>query len=175
MATAAARRYAGAVFELAEQEGGVERWGERLATLRRLFEDPQVAAAMSNPTIPTERREAAIAAATGLDREAANLARLLVESGRIADVAGIESAFQALADEAAGRVRATVTTAVELREGDRDRIARELSKRFNKDVKLSVAIDPRIIGGLRVRVGDRVIDASIAGRLHQLRRRLAMN
>ncbi len=65
-----------------------------------------------------------------------------------------------------------MTTAIELPREDRDRVERELSKRLNKEVRLSVVVDPRIIGGLKLQYGDRVVDASVAERLQQLRRRL---
>ncbi len=174
MATAAAKRYARAVFELAEEEGDVEDWGRRIATIRELFADPGVAAVLANPSIATLRREALVSSAPHfLDTKGGNLARLLVESGRTKDVPGIEEEFESLADQAAGRVRATVTTAIELESEDRDRVERELSKRLKKDVRLSVLVDPRIIGGLKLQYGDRVVDASVATRLQQLRRRLA--
>ena len=174
MATAAARRYAKAVFELAENEGDVERWGARLAQLRELFSDPQVKDVLRNPTISTEQRESLLAGSPQvLDDEGTNLARLLVEAGRTEEAADIEDEFQRLADEAAGRVRATITTAVELKGEDRDRVQKELSRRLNKEVRMTVAVDPRIIGGLKLQYGDRVVDASISSRLQQLRRRLA--
>ena len=174
MATAAAKRYAKAVFELATQDGHVERWALQLARLREVFTDPDVAAVLGNPTIPAERRAALIAGTPHvLDPEATNLARLLIESGRINEAAEIEKEFERMADEAAGRVRATVTTAVELDPPDRDRVERELSKRLQKEVRLSVVVDPRILGGMKLQYGDRLVDASVATRLEQLRRRLA--
>lgn len=174
MATAAASRYAKAVFELAQQEGKVEDWGHRLTRIRELFGDPRVAAILSNPTIPDDEREALFAASPPLfDAAGNNLARLLVESGRIDEAPAIEEEFQRRADEAAGRVRATVTTAVELERDDRDRVEKQLSERLNKEVRLAAVVDPRIVGGLKLQYGDRVIDASVATRLEQLRRRLA--
>jgi F-type H+-transporting ATPase subunit delta len=172
--TAAARRYARAVFELAQEEGSVDEWARRTAKVRELFADPEVAAVLSNPTIATEQREGFVATAPKLfDDQATNLARLLIESGRIDEAREIDEEFQRLADDAAGRVRATVTTAVELESEERDRIARELSKRLDREVKLSVVVDPRILGGMKLQYGDRVVDASVATRLEQLRRRLA--
>jgi F-type H+-transporting ATPase subunit delta len=175
VATAAARRYARAVFELAaQQDGDFERWAERLAQVRGIFSDPRVKAVLGNPTISTEQRESLIAARPRiLDDEATNLARLLIESGRIEAAADIEDEFQRLWDESAGRVRATVTTAVALKAEDRDRVQKELSRRLEKEVRMTVAVDPRIIGGLKLQYGDRVVDASVASRLQQLRRRLA--
>jgi len=174
VATAAAKRYARAVFELAQQEGTVDEWARRIAKVRELFDDPEVAAVLSNPTIAIREREALVATAPKLfDEEATNLARLLIESGRVDEAPEVDEEFQRLADDAAGRVRATVTTAVELLSEDRERVARELSKRLDKDVKLSVVVDPRILGGMKLQYGDRIVDASVATRLEQLRRRLA--
>jgi len=174
VATAAAKRYARAAFDLAQQDGSVQQWSGRLADVRELLADPDVAAVLSNPTIATEQRDALVATSPRpLDEEGTNLARLLIESGRIDEAAGIEEEFQRLADDAAGRVRATVTTAIELEAQDRDRVQSELSKRLAKDVRLSVAVDPRILGGMRLQYGDRVVDASVATKLEQLRRRLA--
>jgi F-type H+-transporting ATPase subunit delta len=174
VATAAAKRYAKALFDLAQQDRDFDRWARRLAAVRELLADPEIAAVLSNPTIATEQREAVISPSGGdFDTEAANLTKLLVESGRIEDAADIEEQFSALADEAAGRVRAKVTTAIALPAHDRDRITDELAKRLNKEVRLTLVVDPRILGGLKVQFGDRLIDATVATRLQQLRRRLA--
>jgi F-type H+-transporting ATPase subunit delta len=174
VATAGARRYAKAVFELAEQEGKVDEWARRLARVRELFSDPEVAAVLTNPTIANERREGLVATAPHLlDEEGTNLARLLIETRRVHEAPAIEEEYQRLADVSAGRVRATVTTAIELERADRDRVAKELSARLGKDVQLTLVVDPRILGGLKLQYGDRVVDASVATRLQQLRRRLA--
>lgn len=175
MATAAARRYAKAIFEMAQAERRIDEWSRRLALVRSLLEDREIAAVLGNPTIATEDREGLIDGARGLDQEAKNLAKLVVESRLIEEVGEMEEQFQELADEAAGRVRATATTAVELSDHERERVARELSRRLNKDVRLSVVVDSRILGGLKLQFGDHLIDASVAARLQQLRRRLAMN
>jgi F-type H+-transporting ATPase subunit delta len=174
VATAAARRYAQAVFDLAQQEGQVDEWSRRLAAVRQLLSDPQVAAVLTNPTIAVEPRMALISDAPhALDPEATNLAKLLIESNRVRDVAAIDEEFERLADEAAGRVRATVTTAVELTAKDRDRVEEELSRRLGKEIRMHVVVDPRILGGLKLQYGDRLVDASVSTRLQQLRRRLA--
>jgi len=172
VATAAARRYARAIFELAHDEGNVEAWGRRLAQVREVLSDPEVARVLTNPTIATEQRMALVSDLFD-GGEATNLAKLLIESDRVRDVEAIDEEFQRLADEAAGRVRATVTTAVELSSQDRDRVAEELSRRLGKEIHLDVLVDPGILGGLKLQYGDRLVDASVATRLQQLRRRLA--
>ncbi len=173
MATAAAKRYARAVFELATEERRVQEWGRQLAGLRQVLSDPRMAVVLGNPTIPIEQRMELVTSLHLVDDEAANLARLLIESHRVDQIGGIVEAFEKLADDAARRVRAVVTTAVELETDDRDRVVAELSKRLGKDVSMDVVVDPRILGGLKLQYGDRLIDASVATRLQQLRRRLA--
>jgi F-type H+-transporting ATPase subunit delta len=152
----------------------VDEWGLRLAKVRDLLMDPEVAIVLTNPTIAIEQRMALVSTAPHLfDVEATNLALLVIESGRVRDVDAIAVEYQRLADEAAGRVRATVTTAVELTAPDRDRLVDELSKSLGKEISLKVVVDPGILGGLKLQYGDHLVDASVATRLQQLRRRLA--
>jgi F-type H+-transporting ATPase subunit delta len=175
MARAAAKRYARAIFELAREEGQVDVWAERLAQVRAAFSVPEAQQILDNPTISVEGRQEAITLVLGdrADRETVNLARLLVESGRVDQVGAIAEQYALLEDEAAGRVRASATTAVELTEAERRRLAAALSSRLGKEVTLTTRVVPAILGGLVVQTGDRLIDASLATRLQQLRRRLA--
>jgi F-type H+-transporting ATPase subunit delta len=174
VATAAAKRYAHAVFDLALEEGHVEEWRMRLSLLRDVLSDETVAAVLTNPTIPVgERMDLISAAANKLDEESVNLAKLLIESNRVRDIGAIAGEYEVLADNAEGRVRATVTTAIELTPHDRDRVAKELSIRLGKEIRLHVEVDPKILGGLKLQYGDHLVDASVATRLQQLRRTLA--
>jgi F-type H+-transporting ATPase subunit delta len=161
------------VFDLATEEGKVDEWADRLANVADVLSNPQVAAVLTNPTIPGALRMKVISDAPHeFDREATNFARLLIESNRVKEVRAIAGAYEELADQAAGRVRATVTTAVELASEERDRVSTELSKRLGKDVRMTVVVDERILGGLKLQYGDHLIDASVATKLQQLRRRL---
>ncbi len=175
MATAAAKRYARAIFEVAQEEGETEDWGERLRRLRELFANPDLRMFLSDPTVPSERRQEVAADVAGeqLGSEGVNLAKLLVENDRAGEVDDVADEYERLADEAAGRVRAIVTTAVELPRDDVQALVRDLSDRLGKEVKVEVDIDPRIVGGLVLQIGDRIVDASVATRLQQLRRWLA--
>ncbi|MEO8744782.1 MAG: ATP synthase F1 subunit delta [Candidatus Dormiibacterota bacterium] len=162
------------MFELATEQGQVADWGRRLEKVRELLSDAEVAAVLTNPTIAIDQRMALVSGAPHLfDDEATNFAMLLIESNRVRDVAEIQDEFERLADEAVGRVRATVTTAVELSTSDRHQVAEDISSRLGKEVRLDVVVDPRILGGLKLQYGDRLVDASVAARLEQLRRRLA--
>jgi F-type H+-transporting ATPase subunit delta len=174
MAGAAARRYARAIFELGREEGQLEEWATRVAAVREVLTVPEVRAVLMNPTISRQERQAAVAAfLEGAGPEGVNLGKLLVGAGKVDEIAAIEEEYGRLVDEAAGRVRATATTAVELSPNDRDGLTHSLSKRLGREVRLTAAVDPAIIGGLVLRFGDHVIDASLATRLQQLRRKLA--
>ena len=98
--------------------------------------------------------------------------RLLVASRRVDRIDEIVDHFEVLADEAAGRVRARVTTAIPLSDADREKLGRDLSAQLGKDVRMVADVDPAILGGLLLQVGDRLTDASVAGRLDQLRRKV---
>jgi F-type H+-transporting ATPase subunit delta len=175
MAGAAAKRYARAIFELAQEQGLVDKWAERLAAVGEVFSSQELRRVLDNPTLGSDRRQEAVTTVLSdqVDGETLNLARLLVESGRVGRVGEIADEYAALADQAADRVRVTATAAVELTEEERARLAEGLRGRLGKQVVLTTAVDPAILGGLVVQTGDQVIDASVATRLQQLRRRLA--
>ena len=172
MATAAAKRYARAAFDVATAEGRVDDWLTQLTALSAVMSQPDVVRILSNPTIPGAQRMQLITADEGFDPQVVNLARLLIESNRVRDAGGVVEEFADLTDAAAGRVRAVVTTAIELQPSDRDEISKQLSSRLGKEVALRAEVDPRVLGGLKLQYGDRLIDATVATRLQQLRRRL---
>jgi F-type H+-transporting ATPase subunit delta len=173
VATAAAKRYATAVFELAIQEGRVDDWRRQLVAIKELMNDQTLAQVLRNPTIPASRRMDLIAETGALNPEATNLAKMLIETGRVDQADDILDEFEDMADAAAGRVRARVTTAVELSSADKELLGRRLSQKLGKDVRLTADVDSRIVGGLKLQYGDHLIDASVAARLQQLRRQLA--
>ncbi len=176
MAGAAARRYARAIFDLAREEGQVDAWVERLQTVHDALSTPEVRQVLTSPTIAARRRQefaASLLDEAAVGREGVNLARLLVESNRLSALDGIVEEYRRLADEAAGRVRVTATTAIPLSAGEVERLVDELSRRLGREVRLEVRVEPAILGGIVLQIGDRVIDASVAARLQQLRRRLS--
>lgn len=174
MAGAAARRYARAIFDLATEEGQVEEWGRRLEGVREVLSMPDVRGVLVNPSVPVQRRQEVAEALLGsrVGPEGVNLAKLLVGANRVGVVDAITEEFGRLADDAAGRVQATATTAVPLDRPAADKLVGELSNKLGREVRLDERVDPGIIGGLVLQIGDRVIDASVATRLQQLRRRL---
>jgi F-type H+-transporting ATPase subunit delta len=176
MASTTARRYAKAVFEVARESGDVEGWRARLARLQALLDDSEVAQILANPAVSPERRLQVldvVDADGALGQEGRNLGKLLIEARATPALPEIREEYDRLDDEAAGRVRALATSAVPLSDEDRERLVADLSKRLQKEVRLQTRVDPSILGGLVVQVGDQLIDASVQTRLQQLRRQLA--
>jgi F-type H+-transporting ATPase subunit delta len=168
-----ARRYAQGLFQLAESEHAVDRWRGQLDQLESLLNDDVLRAAFANPSVTTSRRlELAKRLAPGLAPQTQNLLRLLVEHRRTADISEISREFDRMANEAAGIVDATLTTAVDLTDADRKRYEEDLARRLNRKVRLEHRRDPSLIGGATVQFGDRLIDGSVRTQLAQLRQRL---
>jgi F-type H+-transporting ATPase subunit delta len=172
--SSAARRYAEAVFQLAQAEGREDQWDEELDLLAELFGYATTQSWLLNPSVPASEKEALIRRAlASTSEEARNLARLLVSRGRPALAAAIHEAYQARLDDARGIVHAVVTTAVPLANGDLAAIEERLAGMTGRQVKMETSIDPSIIGGIVIRIGDKLIDGSTRARLLQLKRRLA--
>ena len=171
----AAKRYARAVFELAREEGDLGAWAQRLEVIEEALEAPQVKAILTDRSLPmaSRQRAAAIALNGRAGREGDNLAALLVAASRSQEMGQVSEEFERLRDQAEGRVEALVTSAVEMDPGQRQRLLEALASRLHREVRLETRVDPGILGGLVVQLGDRIIDASVRTRLQQLRRRLA--
>lgn len=175
MPSATGRRYARALFDLAEEEQQLDAWERRLEEVRRILAVPELKALIENPAIAPAQRMGLIDSLPleNLGDEGRNLAKLLVESQHADAIDDIEEEFTRLADASRGRVQVTVTTAVDLQPDGRERLARQLGAQLGRQVRLEYRTDPAILGGLVVQLGDRLVDASLRSRLQQLRRQLA--
>jgi F-type H+-transporting ATPase subunit delta len=167
-------RYAQAYFDLAAEDKAIDKRREALAIAAERLGSAEVTAVMNNPKV---ERQAKVAVAEdilqGVETTARNLVRLLIERGRLGLLPQILEAYDRLADRASGRVRADVITAVPLDREQERNIRAELAQRLGGDVQITVKQDPAIIGGLVIRIGDRVIDGSVRTRLQELQAALA--
>jgi F-type H+-transporting ATPase subunit delta len=165
-----ARRYAQAYFDLAEEAGAIEEWGSELSKVAEALSAPEVVQALADPRLKArERLTVAGRLLEGASPQAANLVRLLLEHGRIAVLPQLVTHYRRLADRASGVVRAEVISAIPVSEQEASRIRRTLSDKLGGEVETSIRQDPDILGGLVIRIGDRVIDGSVRTRLQQLR------
>jgi F-type H+-transporting ATPase subunit delta len=170
----AAKRYAEAAYLLARQDGTEEQWSAGLAGMAALFGDDQARALFENTRIsPSQKLALVERALAGADPLVLNLARILVRRRRTSLGPQIALAFQELLDAAKGISHATVTTAVPLSAEDRAAVQRRLVDIAGGPVVIETEVDDEILGGLVVRIGDRLIDGSTKSRLLALKQQLA--
>ena len=168
-----ARRYAAGAFELAREEGTIDVWREELAKLDELLQDEVLVAAFQNPAVDARRRmELAKLLAPELKPQTENFLRLIVEHQRTRDMHEIRLEFDRLADEAAGVIHVTMTTAIPLGDEDRRRYQQALARRLGRDVALEFQEDSTIVGGALILIGDHLIDGSVRSQLERLRQEL---
>jgi F-type H+-transporting ATPase subunit delta len=169
--TTSARRYAEAAFEIAERDGTVEQWRAQLEQVAQALSDPSLVRRLQDPAVPFETRAQAIADGLGgeLLPGLRNLARLVLRRRRLEQLTRIADEFRRLYNRRAGIVEATAVSAAPLSESDLDELRRRLAGAAGGRLELRVEVDPALIGGLYVRIGDRLIDGSVRGRLERLR------
>lgn len=169
-----ARRYAEAYFGLAREAEDIAGWRTDLAAVSDALSQPEVAQALRNPRLNLPHRvQLGLQLLDGVSDQARNLARLMIERQRSGHIREVLAAFDELADRASGVLRAEVVTAVPVDAQLTEQITSVLSRRFGQSVRPVVRQDPSIIGGIVVRIGDRVIDDSIRTHLQQLQAALA--
>lgn len=167
-----ARRYAEAVFSLAQEQGRLEKFEAELAGAdRALAAAPELTALLAHPEFPRESKLRLIeqALAGQVSAEMVSLLRLLVSRGRQALFPVIREEFAALADEARNLLRGRVASAIPLAPEQKGRLREKLAAITGKQVELQEELDPALLAGVRVWLGDRMIDGSAAGRLAALR------
>ncbi len=168
----AARRYAQAAFAIASDNGTVDLWRAELNDVASVLAESGLAPVLANGRIPVDQRVALVERALDVSVLVLNLARLLVLKGRSQEARAVATAFTRMADKAAGIEHAEVTTAVALDAAQLAAIEEQLSRSLGKTVQARSSVDPAIIGGVVVRVGDRLLDGSIRTRLKELRHEL---
>ena len=169
----AAKRYALAAFELSQERGETDVWLKAVRDIAEFMGDPEVRRVLENSRAGQEPKMRLVAAALAdLPALPLNLARLLVRKDRTALAPEIASQFQQLLEEQRGISRARAITAVPLGDAEREALARRLKDQTGKEVVLDTEVNPSLLGGIVVQIGDRLIDASTRARLRALRETL---
>lgn len=171
---AIARRYAGAIFELARKQNTLDRTLEDVKEIARLFSIRKLAYLLREPKVPTKRKETALRQALEprVLPTSLNLALLIVQRELVDVMPNIAAELEQLVLDYRNQAIAEVTTAQPLDEGQRTVLQQALEKRTGKSVIMHSRVDPSILGGVVARVGDQVIDGSVRFRLHALQQRL---
>jgi F-type H+-transporting ATPase subunit delta len=170
----AARRYAEAAFQVATRDGTLETWRSELDASAERLGDERAMTALSNPAIPVDQRSYAVTAllTDTASQPVQNLIQLLLRRGRIELLPRVAAEFRRLDDRRLGVVHATATSAATLTPDEVRALTARLEQSTGGRIALDVQVDPSLLGGLVVRVGDRLIDGSVRGRLERLRNQL---
>ena len=165
-----ARPYAEAVFRLAKQGNALPAWSDALNLIASVYQDPQMQAAMANPKVTPADIEKLLLAICGerIDGVARNLIQLLVHNRRLSVVTQIRDQFEQLKLEDEGKLDAKISSAFPMEDAQRSQVVDLLSSRFKRKINATVTVDPDLIGGIKVEVGDKVWDASVRGRLQTM-------
>ncbi len=169
------RNYAETLLALARRAGDVAGWGRMAQEVAdALYADPRLRLFLESPRVTAEHKTEALGRAfqDRYPRLFVRFFQTIVSKGRQRLLGEIVAEYQALVDEAEGRVHAQVTLAAAPSEADRAALAASLSRVLGKRVTPHVRVDPAILGGVVVRVGDTVMDGSVRKRLATLRRAL---
>ncbi|MDR1709037.1 MAG: F0F1 ATP synthase subunit delta [Candidatus Accumulibacter sp.] len=165
-----ARPYAQAVFRLAKGEGDLAAWSERLQRLAAIAADPDMERVTGNPEFSARRVTELFMSLTGEpeNRELASFVDLLAENGRFGVLSEISAIYESLKDEDEGVREAAVTSAFPLSDAELAALLQKLAPRFGGRLRGRVKVDPALIGGVVVAVGDRIYDASVRGKLEAM-------
>lgn len=165
-----ARPYAEAAFKLADGANSLAKWSEILGGLAQVSEDERVRAAVADPNMSDAKVAGLfIAILSGrLTGEAENFVRVLAENGRLNLLPEIHAQFEARKNEREGVVEAEVKSAFELTAAQVADLVQRLEKKTGRKVKARVSVDRELIGGVKVLLGDKVIDGSARAQLAAL-------
>ena len=170
----AGRRYATAILEIARDSNTLDSWSEAVEGLGGLTAQPGYSEALQSDGMTDEAFQSIVKRVIpDISTEQMNLFRLLRRKNRLILGPSIQSFFQELVDEERNIARAMVTSAVELDGTQADDIAGKLSDALGKNIIIETRVDESIIGGLVIRVGDQLIDASTRGQLSALKSHIA--
>ena len=162
-----ARPYAEAVFQFADAAGELAKWSETLSRMADIASNPDMLEAMGNPRITSDQLYGLFASLAGeaMFAQSQNLVRVLIENRRLTLLPEIRDSFEALRSEREGTVEAQVASAFPLEGDTLAKLVADLEKRFKRRIQPVVTVDPALIGGVSVQVGDEVIDGSVRGKL----------
>lgn len=169
-----ARPYAEALFRVA-QNGDMAAWSSLVSELAQIGANPDVQAFAANPNLTHAQLADTIASLvkSPLNTEAKNFIAMLAENGRVTLLPEIAAQFQVLKNAREGAADARIHSAFDLSADQLAQLVATLEKKFGRKLNPTVTVDPSLIGGVRVVVGDEVLDTSVRAKLQQMHVALA--
>ena len=171
-----AKRYAKALLEIGREDGKYEQYGQEVAAVVALFDtSPELESVLSNPALDLQGRKNVLQSLLDklqLSPMVINFFRLLMDRGRIDQTRAIARVYERLLDEVKGITRAEVTSAAGLSDDELNRLKEALKTVAGKEVSIELKEDPSLIGGIKARIGDLVLDGSVRTQLESLKESL---
>jgi F-type H+-transporting ATPase subunit delta len=170
-----ARPYAEAAYKLALENRNLAGWSDMLAMLAGVVGDETIAARIGDPNIDDRALESLLLGLFGerLDGQGRNFLQVLIQNGRLVLLPQIRSQYEELRREHEGVLDATIVSALPMDDGQTGQLVAALEAKHGRKVTARVEVDPELIGGVRILVGDKVIDATVRGRLDAMAAALA--
>lgn len=168
--TTLVRPYAKAAFEFALQDNSLSEWSDMLNLMATAARDPEMERALHHPSLTDEEKASAFldVCDSKLSETGKNFVRILAENKRLTLLPEIAERFEALKAEQERAIDVELTSAFELTAEQEGKLSQALERKLNRQVRLSSATDKSLMGGVIVRAGDMVIDASVRGKLRKL-------
>jgi F-type H+-transporting ATPase subunit delta len=162
-----ARPYAEAVFKLAAQANALPAWSDALANIGGVVADSRVQALISDPNVSAQQLEGLVLGVVGdkLSGEARNFVQVLVDNGRLDLMPHIRTHFEALKREKEGVLEAKIISALPIDDAQVKQLVAQLEAKYQRKVTAQVETDASLIGGVKIVIGDKVIDATVRGKL----------
>lgn len=175
MAKLVAKRYAEALFEVAAESNELDKVREEIDFIADVFEsNPELKTIFTHPRLSKREKKAMIDELFKgkVSESVLNLCYITVDKGRERYLAEISKEYTIFSNREQGIVVAKALTAVPMSEDELNALEEKLSKQFNKRIQLSNQVDERVLGGVLLKIGDKVIDGSIKGRFEDIQREL---
>ncbi len=164
-----ARPYAEAAFGIAQEEKSLAHWSESLAGLAQVAASPEIAELIGNPAVPSGKLVELMASALpSISKSERDMLALMAENERISALPEVSHMFEALRNQAESVLFAEVTSAFPMNDAQVAELTKLLEQKHGKKVKVSVTVDPELIGGVSIAIGDEVFDASVRGKLARM-------
>ncbi|BBI36228.1 F0F1 ATP synthase subunit delta [Cohnella abietis] len=169
--TVVAKRYAKALFQLAQQKGLVAETETQLKLIVDVVEsNADFRAFLAAPNITFEIKKQTLVQAFGAEASpiVLNLVSLLIERGREGELSAVLTAYLQVAGEVLGRADAHVITAQAMTDSENSKLAEKFGALLGKTIRVTNSVNPELLGGLTIRIGDTLYDGSLKGKLERL-------
>jgi F-type H+-transporting ATPase subunit delta len=162
-----ARPYAEAVFKLAAEGNALAAWSDAIANIDGVVADSRVQACISDPKVSAQQLESLVLGVVGdkLSGNARNFVQVLVANNRLDLMPLIREHFEALKREKEGVLEAKIVSALPMNDTQVNQLVAQLESKYQRKVTAQVETDASLIGGVKIVIGDKVIDATVRGKL----------